>query len=111
MNTSSSFARKHIFILGLARQGLALARFFVQQGARVTISDAANEEKLTSDLAKLGNLPVKLALGGHPLSLLDQCDLLCLSGGVPPQIELVQTAIAAWHQIEQRQPAHFPDRP
>ena len=44
-------------------------------------------------LAKLGSLPVKLALGGHPLSLLDGCDLLCLSGGVPAQLPIVQAAI------------------
>lgn len=93
MQNFDSFANKNVLILGLARQGLALARFFVKQGANVTISDAANEEKLAKDLAKLGDLPVKLALGGHPLSLLEGCDLLCLSGGVPPQIELVQSAI------------------
>ena len=95
MQSSRLFANKNILILGLARQGLALARFFVKQGAQVTVSDMANEEKLQRDLAKLGDLPVKLALGGHPLSLLDQCDLLCLSGGVPPQIEIVRQLLAA----------------
>lgn len=88
------FANRSILILGLARQGLALARFFVAQGARVTISDAAPAEKLQAELAALGDLPVQLALGGHPLHLLDGCDLLCLSGGVPPQIPLVQEAVA-----------------
>lgn len=87
------FSNQKILILGLARQGLALARFFVRQGANVTISDAASAEKLQSDLAKLSDLPVKLALGGHPLSLLEGCDLVCLSGGVPPQIEIVQEAV------------------
>jgi UDP-N-acetylmuramoylalanine--D-glutamate ligase len=89
-----SFANKKIVILGLARQGLALARFFVAQGAQVVISDAAAAEKLQPEMAALGDLPVELALGGHPLTLLDGCDLLCLSGGVPPQIEFVQSAIA-----------------
>lgn len=88
------FRHKRIVILGLARQGLALARFLVRQGAQVVISDAAPAEKLATELTKLGDLPVELVLGGHPLSLLAGCDLLCLSGGVPPQIELVQTAIA-----------------
>lgn len=87
------FAGKRIVILGLARQGLALARFFVAAGARVTVSDIAPAEKLSGELNKLGNLPVQLALGGHPLTLLEQCDLLCLSGGVPPQLEIVQMAI------------------
>jgi UDP-N-acetylmuramoylalanine--D-glutamate ligase len=31
-------------------------------------------------------------LGEHPLSLLDECDLLCLSGGVPPETPLPQEA-------------------
>lgn len=79
--------------MGLARQGLALSRFFTRANACVTISDAATKEKLSDELAALADLPVDLALGGHPLSLLDGCDLLCLSGGVPPQIEIVQHAI------------------
>lgn len=92
--TDAGFADKRIVILGLARQGLALARFFVANGAQVTVSDAAPAERLATELARLDGLPVALALGGHPLTLLDGCDLLCLSGGVPPQIPVVQEAIA-----------------
>lgn len=82
-----------IVILGLARQGSALARFFTAAGADVTISDAAPAERLAADLERLGDLPVQLALGGHPPELLDHCDLLCLSGGVPAQLPIVQEAI------------------
>ncbi len=89
----SVFSGKRIVILGLARQGQALARFFVAAGAAVTISDAAPAEKLGAELAKLGDLPVQFELGGHPLALLDGCDLLCLSGGVPAQLPIVQAAI------------------
>jgi UDP-N-acetylmuramoylalanine--D-glutamate ligase len=88
------FRHKRIVILGLARQGAALARFFVRQGAQVVISDAAPADKLTVEQAAIADLPVEWVLGGHPLSLLDRCDLLCLSGGVPPQIEVVQAARA-----------------
>lgn len=88
-----SFANQKIVILGLARQGLALARFFFDAGATVTISDRASEAELTQEIAQLAGLPIEFVLGGHPLSLLDQCDVLCLSGGVPPQIEIVQEAI------------------
>jgi UDP-N-acetylmuramoylalanine--D-glutamate ligase len=87
------FRGQRIGILGLARQGSALARFFTAAGASVTISDAAPAERLTADLERLGNLPVTLVLGGHPLELLDGCDLLCLSGGVPAQLPIVQEAI------------------
>lgn len=88
----SPFADQHVVILGLARQGTALARFFAAQGARVTISDLAPAEQLADALAGLAGLDVALALGGHPSSLLDTCDLLCLSGGVPPQISIVEEA-------------------
>lgn len=88
------FRDKRIVILGLARQGTALARFFVGEGAQVVISDAAPADKLAAERAASAGLPVDWALGGHPLSLLDGCDLLCLSGGVPPQTEIVQAALA-----------------
>lgn len=91
--TALSLVGKRAVILGLARQGAALARFFVAQGAHVTLSDSAPAEKLTAELDALRELPIALELGGHPRHLLDGCDLLCLSGGVPPQIELVQTAV------------------
>ncbi len=89
----SALAGKRIVILGLARQGSALARFLAASGAAVTISDAAPAERLAVEVAGLGDLPVRLVLGGHPLSLLDECDLLCLSGGVPAQLPIVQAAI------------------
>jgi UDP-N-acetylmuramoylalanine--D-glutamate ligase len=88
------FAGKKVVILGLARQGIALARYFVAAGAQTVVSDVATADKLEAELARLGDLAVELVLGDHPLTLLDGCDLLCLSGGVPPQLEIVQQAIA-----------------
>ena len=90
--TLTTYAGKHIVILGLARQGTALARFFVRAGARVTISDVASADQLSGPLTELDGTTVRLVLGSHPLELLDGCDLLCLSGGVPPQIPLVEAA-------------------
>lgn len=74
---------KQILILGLARQGTALARFLVQAGANVMVSDLRDETALADRLAELADLPVRYVLGEHPLDLLDETDLLCLSGGVP----------------------------
>ena len=90
--TLTTYAGKHVVILGLARQGTALARFFVRAGARVTISDVASADQLSGPLTELDGTTVRLVLGSHPLDLLDGCDLLCLSGGVPPQIPLVEAA-------------------
>ncbi len=93
MSNTLTFTDKKIVILGLARQGVALMRFFIEQGAQVTISDLATPDALAADVAALNGLPLEFALGGHPLALLDNCDLLCLSGGVPPQVDIVQQAI------------------
>ncbi|MDE0311610.1 MAG: hypothetical protein OXI52_05045, partial [Caldilineaceae bacterium] len=88
-----NFEKRNVVILGMGRQGLALARFFTTAGANVTISDVAPAQKLAEELDQLGDLPVTLALGGHPPNLLDDCGLLCLSGGVGLQTPLVQDAI------------------
>ena len=87
------FGEKKIVILGLARQGIALARFFTESDANVIVSDAASQKELSAEIAAIADLPLTLALGGHPESLLDGCDLLCLSGGVSPQIAFVESAI------------------
>ena len=81
---------KRVLILGAARQGLALARWLVRHGARVTLSDARTE--VTSAREALADLPITWALGGHPLELLNDCDLLCLSGGVPLTLPIVAEA-------------------
>jgi UDP-N-acetylmuramoylalanine--D-glutamate ligase len=85
---------QRVVILGLARQGVALARYLAEQGARVTVSDAQPAEKLTAPLSTLADLTIEYVLGGHPESLLVDCDLLCLSGGVDAAIPLAQKARA-----------------
>ncbi len=81
-----------VLILGAARQGLALTRYLVRHGARVTLSDRSAAEALSEARAALADLPVRWALGGHPLELLDETDVLCLSGGVPVTIPIVVEA-------------------
>lgn len=85
---------KHVLILGLARQGKALARFAAEAGAHVTISDLRPPEKLTAVLADLQDLDIAYVLGEHPMSLLEKTDVLAISGGVPLDAPLVQAAQA-----------------
>ncbi len=82
-----------VVIIGAARQGLALARYLVGQGARVTLTDQRPAEQLEGARAALNGFDVTWVTGGHPLTLLEQCDLLCLSGGVPPTLPIVQQAL------------------
>ena len=87
-----NLAGKRVVILGLARQGKALACFLAQVGAEVTVSDLRDEAALAGPLAELAELPIRYVLGEHPLDLLDGADLLCLSGGVPVDIPIVVEA-------------------
>ena len=86
------FTGKKLVILGLARQGSALARFAVQAGATVVVSDLGKPEQLQGIMADLSALPIEFVLGSHPTSLLDGTDFLAISGGVPNDIPLVKTA-------------------
>ncbi len=86
------FRGRRIVILGLARQGVALARRLARAGARVVVSDSQPAEQVAAQVAALSTLPIEFVLGGHPESLLDGADLLCLSGGVPADLPLVRAA-------------------
>lgn len=87
----TNWAGKRVVILGAARQGIALTRYLLGQGAQVVLSDAKSADTL--DLAALPAVPaLSLTLGGHPLTLLEGCDLLCLSGGVPIDLPIVVEA-------------------
>lgn len=84
-----AYAGRRVVILGAARQGKALTRWLVGQGARVVLSDA----QANVDVGDLGDLAgLRTHFGGHPLALLDDCELLCLSGGVPIDLPIVLEA-------------------
>lgn len=83
---------RRVVVLGLARQGKALARHLAQQGAEVVVSDLKPAEGLVREQEELADVPVQFVLGGHPPTLIDGADLVCLSGGVPADLPLVHQA-------------------
>ena len=83
----------HTLILGAARQGIALARWLSRHGSHVTLSDSRHADELVSAQASLADTNVIWAVGGHPLELLNNTDVLCLSGGVPLTLPIVQEAV------------------
>ncbi len=83
---------KRVLILGLARQGEAMARFAVEVGASVIVSDIRGADELQTDLEALADLSVQTVLGHHPMSLLDGVDLIVVSGGVPLDLPLLVEA-------------------
>jgi UDP-N-acetylmuramoylalanine--D-glutamate ligase len=83
---------KHVLVLGLARQGTALSQFLVQVGALVTVSDLRTQDSLSDALDALAGLPLRYVLGGHPVTSLEDVDIVCPSGGVPLDIPIVAEA-------------------
>ncbi len=82
---------KQVVVLGFARQGRALARWLPTVGAKVIVNDRNPIEYYNGDLAPYSN--VDFVLGGHPETILDGTDLVCVSGGVPLDLGIIKTAI------------------
>ena len=80
-----------VSIIGLGREGMALARFFAQRGATVTVSDLKTREELAERIEGLSEFLIRFKLGGHPQSLLD-ADVIYVSPGVPQDIPLLVEA-------------------
>jgi UDP-N-acetylmuramoylalanine--D-glutamate ligase len=95
---------KHVLVIGLARTGIATARFCAEHGASVTAMDSHEEHELGTDVLHLREEGVKLELGGHPESSLLKQDLVIPSPGVPADAPLLQAArrkhITVWSEIE-----------
>ena len=71
-------------VVGLAREGVDLARFLVREGARVRVTDRKPPEELADALTALADLDLALSLGGHPAEEVLAAELLFVSPGVPP---------------------------
>ncbi len=85
---------QRVLIIGAARQGLALARFLATHGALVTLNDQRPAEQMENARQALADMPnIQWVLGGHPISLLDHTDLVCVSGGVPLTLPILQEAV------------------
>jgi len=87
----AEFRGQKVSIIGLGREGMALARFLTQRGATVTVSDLKTREELAERIEGLSEFLVRFKLGGHPQSLLD-ADAIYVSPGVPQDIPLLVEA-------------------
>lgn len=81
-------------ILGLAREGTALARYLARHGVDVTVSDMRSADELAPQIQSLAGLDVRYALGGHPPEILET-DVVYVSPGIPPSAPPV---VAARHR-------------
>ncbi|MDK2981819.1 MAG: UDP-N-acetylmuramoylalanine--D-glutamate ligase [Chloroflexota bacterium] len=84
---------KQVLVIGAARQGLAASRFLAAHGAKVLLNDNRPQEKFAAQLPELERLGIRVHFGSHPLELLEGIQLVCISGGVPLELPLIQEAL------------------
>lgn len=83
---------KNILVIGAARQGLAASRYLAGHGARVLLNDNRPKSEFKQMLSDLEKRNIRFHFGGHPKDLLEGIDLVCVSGGVPLELPILQTA-------------------
>ena len=74
---NGALAGRPVAVLGLARSGIALARFLVDAGAAVTVYDGRPADELSGAIAELGGRPVSLAAGdAEAPAIVSEADLV-----------------------------------
>jgi UDP-N-acetylmuramoylalanine--D-glutamate ligase len=88
---------KRITLAGLGHFGgqIAAARWLVEQGAHVLITDRSPAEKLTESIRQLDGLPIEFRLGEHEDEDFTSADLIVTSPAIPPTNAFLQKATAA----------------
>ncbi len=81
-----------VLVVGLAKTGLAAARFLSNRGVRVVGTDIRARRELERDFPDLKDLDIELHLGGSDGGVFLRADLIILSPGVPPFIEPLRRA-------------------
>jgi UDP-N-acetylmuramoylalanine--D-glutamate ligase len=93
------FRGKKVLVFGAARSGIASARFLLDQGAIVALTDQKPLEKWTPEALALKDSGVGLLPGEPPSWLLDQLDLVIVSPGVPANIIPIRYAERAGAEV------------
>ncbi|NLM51384.1 MAG: UDP-N-acetylmuramoyl-L-alanine--D-glutamate ligase [Firmicutes bacterium] len=89
---------KKVLVIGLARSGMASVRLLLQEGAKIVVNERRELSQLDpEELAFLKAHPeVRFVGGGHPPQLVDRETVLVIKNpGVPPDLPLLQNALAA----------------
>jgi len=89
-----SLSGQRVTVAGLGHFGgnIAAAKWLVQQGAHVLVTDTATEEKLADSLKLLAGLPIEYRLGEHLTSDFTAADLVVASPAIKPCNEFLAAA-------------------
>jgi UDP-N-acetylmuramoylalanine--D-glutamate ligase len=84
---------KKVLVVGLARTGIATAKFLKAKGSLVTTTEVRPKEMMEEALQELRGMGIKAEWGGHRAETFLKQDLIVVSPGVDLSIQPIQNAI------------------
>ena len=95
----NNFKDKKVAVLGLGEENLALVRYLVNQGAKVTVCDKKEEGDLGDYYNEISKLSVNFRLGSGYLDNLSDFETVFRTPGLPYLTEKIQAAITAGVEV------------
>jgi len=84
---------KKVLVVGMARTGIAAAKFLKAKGSLVTTTEAKPEEEMKEAVQELKGMDLSTEWGGHQTETFLKQDLIVVSPGVDLSVDPVQKAI------------------
>ena len=84
---------QHVVVVGLGKTGHAAVRFFLQHGARVSVSESSPQSSISPEfIAWLKENNIACETDGHTMDLFTSADLIFVSPGIPLTIKPLNEA-------------------
>ena len=84
---------KNILVLGLSISGLSVAKYAAKKGASVIITEKRGQTaEDTAVIRELGELGIKVEMGGHSDEVVKNADIIVTSPSIPPSADIFQMA-------------------
>ncbi|PMQ01589.1 MAG: UDP-N-acetylmuramoyl-L-alanine--D-glutamate ligase [Dictyoglomus sp. NZ13-RE01] len=87
-----SLKGKRVLVLGLGESGFYSALFLKEKGADVIVNDIKKEENFLNHIPTFKEKGIEYIFGEHPLSLLNELDLVVVSPGIPKENPIYKEA-------------------
>lgn len=84
---------KRVLVVGMARTGIATAKFLRSKGSVVTTTEAKPEEEMREVVEELRGLNISTEWGGHRTETFLKQEMIVVSPGVELSIEPIQKAL------------------
>ena len=84
---------KNVLVVGMARTGIATAKFLKAKGSLVTTTEMKPEEEMRESVQELKGMDLSTEWGGHQTATFLKQDLIVVSPGIDLNMDPVQEAI------------------